>query len=169
VWVWDDELVERTIEVRPFVSADRGAVLKLVPRLTIGVAPWRDHLAVAAAVRGWIEKATEPDRGGAAFVAVAEHGVVGFVSVASTEHFAGERDAYIGELIVDEAFEGRGAGRRLIAAAEQWAREAGHRCITLHTGAANSRARRFYAQLGYSEEDVKVTKVLDAAPDTGTP
>ncbi len=76
--------MERAIDVRPFVSADRSAVLNLVPRLTIGVAPWRDHVAVAAAVRGWIDKSTEPNGGGAAFVAVAERGVVGFVSVAST-------------------------------------------------------------------------------------
>lgn len=165
--VWEDRQVERAIDVRPFVSADRSAVLNLVPRLTIGVAPWRDHVAVAAAVRGWIDKSTEPNGGGAAFVAVAERGVVGFVSVASIEHFAGERDAYIGELIVDEAFEGRGAGRRLIAAAEQWAREAGYRCITLDTGAANSRAREFYSRLGYCEEDVKLTRILDELPDPG--
>jgi ribosomal protein S18 acetylase RimI-like enzyme len=167
--VWDDELVENTIEVRPFINADRDAVLNLVHRLTIGVAPWRDDLAVAAAVRGWIEKSIAPEGDGATFVAVAGHAVVGFVSVASSEHFTGECDAYIGELAVDAAFEGRGAGRRLIAAAEQWARQAGFRCITLDTGAANSRARRFYGRLGYGEEDVKLTKVLDAAPDLDTP
>lgn len=62
----------------------------------------------------------EPERsGGGAFVAVVDHRVVGFVSLSSTDHFAGERDAYIGELIVEEAFEGGGVGRRLIDAAEQ--------------------------------------------------
>lgn len=155
--------MELTVEVRPVVKADRDAVLNLAPRLATGVAAWRDQVAVAAAVRGWIETSIEPGAEGAAFVAVIEHRTVGFVSVASTDHFAGERDAYIGELVVDEAFEGGGVGSGLIVAAEQWARQVGYRCITLHTGAANRRARQFYVQLGYNEEDIKLTKVLDSA------
>jgi GNAT superfamily N-acetyltransferase len=151
-------------EVRPFASADRSAVLDLAPRLTIGVAPWRDEAVVTVAVRGWIEKSTEFNGGRAAYVCVADDRVVGFVSVAGTEHFTGERDAYVGELVVDAAFEGFGVGRLLIAAAEQWARGANYRCITLHTGAANDRARRFYAQQGYTEEDIKLTKLLDRRP-----
>jgi ribosomal protein S18 acetylase RimI-like enzyme len=161
--------VSDPIGVRPFADADRTTVLELADRLTIGVAAWRDDAAVAAAVRGWIETSTvsNPDR--AAFVAVIGQEVVGFVSIASTAHFAGERDAYVGELIVDGAFEGRGVGRRLIETAEQWARDAGFRCITLHTGAANTRARRFYARLGYADEDVKLTKVLDTDRAPGHP
>ena len=150
------------VEVRPAVSRDHDAVLNLASRLAIGVATWRDALAVAAAVRDWLETSMKPGDGRAAFVAVSDEHVVGFVSVVSTEHFAGERDAYIGELMVDEAVEGRGVGHRLVDAAARWAHQAGHRCITLHTGAANGRARRFYARLGYGEEDIKLTKVLNA-------
>lgn len=165
--MWDDPLVDLPFEVRPFTSDDRDAVLKLAPRLTIGVASWRDPAAVAVTVRAWLERSTDPEGSGAAFVSVVGHRVVGFVSVASTDHFTGERDAYIGELVVDDEFEGRGVGRHLAAAAEDWARTTGYRCITLHTGAANGRARRFYARLGYNEEDVKLTKVLDPASDRG--
>jgi ribosomal protein S18 acetylase RimI-like enzyme len=153
--------VEAPFLVRLVTADDVPAVLGLAPRLTIGVASWRDRDAVRAAVRQWVEGSTESEADGAGFVCIAGDVVVGYVSVSSTEHFAGERDAYIGELIVDERFEGRGAGRLLVEAAEQWAREAGYRCITLHTGAANARARGFYARLGYTEEDVKLTKVLD--------
>jgi hypothetical protein len=74
------------IEVRPFADADRTTVITLADRLTIGVAAWRDDAAVAAAVRGWINTSTasNPDR--AAFVAVVERQVVGFVSIARTAH-----------------------------------------------------------------------------------
>jgi GNAT superfamily N-acetyltransferase len=47
-------------------------------------------------------------------------------------------------------------------AAEEWARRQGLACVTLHTGAANARARTFYAALGYEEEDVRLTKRLDS-------
>jgi ribosomal protein S18 acetylase RimI-like enzyme len=141
---------------------DVPAVVGLAPRLTIGVAPWRDVEAVSAAVRRWVESSAGPEACGAAFVCVTGDEVIGFVSVSSTEHFAGERDAYIGELIVDHRFERRGGGRLLVDAAERWARQAGYRCITLHTGVANDRARSFYARLGYVEEDVKLTKLLDS-------
>jgi len=76
---------------------------------------------------------------------------VGLVTVGHRRHFAGELDAYIGELIVAEAAEGRGIGRLLMRAAEDWADSRGLRRLTLETGAANSAARAFYASLGYLE------------------
>jgi ribosomal protein S18 acetylase RimI-like enzyme len=50
-------------------------------------------------------------------------------------------------------------------AAEEWARRQRLTCVTLHTGAANTRARAFYAALGYEEEDVRLTKRLDFDPE----
>jgi GNAT superfamily N-acetyltransferase len=148
------------MEIRSFEPADRDGVIELAPRLTIGVAPWRDPGAVASATRGWLEGSTDPDGAAVAWVCVTGDRVVGFVSVSTTQHFGGERDAYVGELVVHEDVEGQGIGRRLMAEAERWARESGYRCITLHTGAANRPARAFYARLGYVEEDVKLTKLL---------
>jgi GNAT superfamily N-acetyltransferase len=49
-----------------------------------------------------------------------------------------------------------------MVAAEEWARRQGLACLSLDTGAANARARAFYAALGYEEEDVKLTKRLEA-------
>ena len=95
--------------------------------MTIGVAPWRDPDGVRTAVERWVERSTGSEADGAAFVCAAADDVVGYASVSTTQHFAGERDAYIGELMVDEQFEGRGVGRLLVDAAEQWARDAGYR------------------------------------------
>jgi GNAT superfamily N-acetyltransferase len=47
-----------------------------------------------------------------------------------------------------------------LAAAEDWARERGLGLLVLDTGAANTRARAFYARHGYTEESVRRTKVL---------
>lgn len=149
--------------VRPFRPEDRDAVLTLADRLTIGVAPWRGGEAVLAAVRGWVAgslAASGDER--AVFVAEDRPGeIAGFVSVERSTHWSGEVQAHVGELVVAEAHEGRGVGRALMAAAEGWARERGHRILVLETGAANAGARAFYARLGYAEEDIRLAKILD--------
>jgi len=154
---------ERTI--RSYQPRDRDAVLALAARLTSGMAPWRDAGACLTAVRGWVEGSIErPADEGALLVAVDERDrPEGFVSVEASTHFSGEREAYIGELVVDERREGRGIGRALVDAAEAWALARGYRTLTLETGAANHDARGFYARLGFLEEGVRLTKVLERA------
>jgi ribosomal protein S18 acetylase RimI-like enzyme len=156
-------------EIRPVRAEDHQAVLALSPRLTIGAPPWRDPARFAAAARGWIETslASAEDAGHAVFVAVRGGRVAGVVSVAEREHFTGDRDAYVGELVTGAAVEGRGAGRALMAAAQHWAAQRGLYRITLETGAANERARRFYASLGYEEEEIRLSKPVDPAGVTG--
>jgi len=148
--------------VRPFISTDRNAVLDLAPRLTVGIAPWRDPDAFLAAVRGWITGSISgigPER--AVFVAENDRGdCVGFVSIGRNVHFTGEEQAYIGELAVAADAEGLGVGQALLARAESWARESGFHLVELDTGAANVRARGFYERLGYAEESVKLVKEL---------
>lgn len=151
-----------SITIREFRTGDGAKVRDLADRLTEGVAAWRDPATVMSAVRGWIGDSTSSDFDGTAFVACDNGGaIVGFLSLSTAGHFAGELDAYIGELVVDTSAEGRGVGAALVAAAERRAIEDGHRCITLTTGAANERALGFYHHLGYVNEDVKLTKLLE--------
>jgi len=140
--------------------------MTLAPRLTEGVAAWRDPSRVRAAVVSWVSDSIA-DRGEGRTLLVADlsRRLVGFVSVRERDHWAGGRDAYIGELVVDEAYEGKGIGRALIAAAVAWAGERGVAAVTLETGAANARARAFYARIGFLEEDVRLTLPL-AKPHT---
>jgi ribosomal protein S18 acetylase RimI-like enzyme len=150
--------------VRLFEPPDRPGVLVLVERLQEGVAPWRDAAAVRAAMDGWVREAVDSDATDirAVFVAEEEGEIVGFATASTRRHFAGDIDAYVGELAVARHFERRGVGRRLMVAAEEWARRQGLACVSLDTGAANARARAFYAALGYEEEDVRLTKRLEA-------
>ena len=91
--------------------------------------------------------------------------VAGVLSIRPTRHFTGEHDGYIGELAVAEHASRRGIGRALITAADSWARDHGLANLTLHTGAFNTRARAFYAALGFTEEEVRLTRRL-APPET---
>ncbi|MFI7066635.1 GNAT family N-acetyltransferase [Kribbella sp. NPDC050124] len=149
-------------EVRRYAETDREAVLALAPRLAEGVAAWRSPDRVRQAVTHWVEdalaKATAPGR----FVYVAEFRgqVAGFVAGEERTHWSGQNDVYVGELVVDAACEREGVGRALVDAVVEHAARADVERVTLETGAANAQARRFYASLGFEEEDVRLTRVL---------
>ncbi|MFL5629277.1 MAG: GNAT family N-acetyltransferase [Ktedonobacteraceae bacterium] len=154
------------IRVRLYHPDDRDFVLSLTPRLTIGMAPWRDPEKMHDAMRGFTMESIagsseEAGSNNVVFIAEDERGVpLGFISTAHNVNFTGEIQAYIGELAVSAEAEGRGAGRALISAAEEWALVHNYSIIVLETGAANDRARAFYQRLGYQEESVKLVKVL---------
>jgi GNAT superfamily N-acetyltransferase len=150
-----------SVDVTPYTSADREAVLALAPRLRVGVASWRPLDGVAKAVCEWVEESVSSagDEQGV-FVARVDGVVVGMVAVSEQEHWSGQLDAYVGELVTEERMEGRGVGRALLARAEEWARVRGLPRITLETGAGNRRARDFYSRLGYQDEEVRLTRVL---------
>jgi ribosomal protein S18 acetylase RimI-like enzyme len=52
-----------------------------------------------------------------------------------------------------------------MAAAERWAAARGLPRITLETGACNQRARHFYEEAGYQEEEVTLTKAVAPLPE----
>jgi ribosomal protein S18 acetylase RimI-like enzyme len=148
------------IQIRPFQAADRDGVMALAPRLTEWVAAWREPEAVLAAVRGWVSgSAGQAGAGDHAFyVAVVGEEIAGLVTVHEQAHFSGQVDAYVGELVVAPAHEGRGVGSRLVRAAEGWAAGRGLAFITLDTGADNGPARGLYTSLGFTLESVRMTK-----------
>ena len=150
------------LRVRQYVSADHEFVLSLAPRLAIGIPPWRDPQKMIATVQGWITESIK-QHGNKTMVIVAEdehRERLGFATVSHDTHFTGEGQAYIGELATSEEAEGRGVGKALAQACEQWAREQGYRILSLATGAANERALGFYRHMGYLDEDVKLVKLL---------
>ena len=153
---------QQQVEIRPVQPGDHAEVLALAPRLTEGVAAWRDPQAVLRAVRGWVESSlgAAGGPGHAVYVAVAEGRVAGVVTVAEQAHFTGQKDAYVGELAVAPGLARRGIATQLMNAAEAWAARRGLAFLTLETGAANHAARAFYAQRGYREEDVRLTRAL---------
>lgn len=159
---WDEQQENTGIHVRRYVPTDREFVLSLAPRLRIGVAPWIDPERMLEAARQWIAGSIAR-HGSETVVFVAEdtrNERLGFASVSRDQHFTGVLQAYIGELAVREEMEGRGVGRALVRACERWARDEGYTQIVLDTGYANARGRRFYEQLGFKEESVKLVHIL---------
>ncbi|MEM9563347.1 MAG: GNAT family N-acetyltransferase [Actinomycetota bacterium] len=153
--------METRVEVRATETADRAAVLALASRLEIGMSPWRDREAVARTVRNWIEASLDAeDDTRASFVAAEDGVVVGFVSVEEQDHWSGDPEAYIGELIVADDREGRGIGRALVERAAAWGRERGRCRIALDTGAGNERALAFYRAIGFDHDEVRLSRAL---------
>jgi GNAT superfamily N-acetyltransferase len=153
---------DEAVHIRKYDPADRDQVMALAPRLTEGVAAWREPAAVLDAVQGWIRSAadTHAEPGHAVYVATLGERIVGVVAAAERTHFTGQVDAYVGELVTAAGMERRGVARQLMQAAERWGADRGLAHLTLETGAANATARAFYAALGYQEEDVRLTRDL---------
>jgi ribosomal protein S18 acetylase RimI-like enzyme len=151
-----------TIRIRPYHPDDRGQVMALAPRLTEGIAEWREPAAVLLAVQGWVRESIDSVSRPGHAIHVAADGdiIVGFVTVCERAHFTGQLDAYVGELAVKPGLERRGIATRLMAAAESRAAGRGLAFLTLETGAANQPARGLYAALGYQQEDVRLTKAI---------
>jgi len=151
------------IRVRPYAPTDREFLLSLAPRLTIGMPPWRDPRLCLAAVQGWINGSIEQhSQQGMVFVAEDDQGLVlGFATVTHGTHFSGERQASVGELATSASAEGRGVGKALLEACEQWGRDQGYSTLVLATGAANLAALGFYHHLGYRDEDITLVKRLE--------
>lgn len=65
---------------------------------------------------------------------------------------------YVSIVAVSESAAGQGIGKRLMAAAEAWAREKGYPALVLDVFASNVAARTFYAKGGFDEDSVRLRK-----------
>lgn len=97
-----------------------------------------------------------------AFVAKMGDGTrAGFVWVARTHNdFTGQLEASLLDQYVAEPYRGQGLGRRLMEAAEAWARRQGLPRISLSVGAYNTIGQRLYESLGYQVETLRMSKEL---------
>ena len=96
-------------------------------------------------------------------VLVAEHDsrVIGLVTGVTRDVIhRDEPFCRIASMIVDEEWRGRGVGRVLVDAIEQWARECGCSVIEVSSGVQRLGAHRFYEGLGYIEKPKRYLKDL---------
>ena len=83
---------------------------------------------------------------------VAEAGagqIVGWVHVRGQHLLESDPYAQIAGLVVDRDARRQGVGRRLMSAAEEWARHAGYPIVRVSTNAARVESRPFYESVGY--------------------
>jgi GNAT superfamily N-acetyltransferase len=139
--------------VRPAVAADGPEVAALCEQF--------GYPATAEAI-GRRLAAIGGDPDAAVLVATAGGAVIGWVHVRTLQLLQRDLCAEIGGLVVDGAWRRRGIGRRLMAAAEDWARGHGVGLIRLRSNVIRDDAHRFYRRLGYADSKTSVlfTKAL---------
>jgi ribosomal protein S18 acetylase RimI-like enzyme len=149
------------LHIRRARPDDEAFILALAPRFADVRPLWRtEHEVIDGTERALRTALFDVDDEHAVFVAEDGNGErVGFVFVdMDDDFFTGDPHAHISEIAV--ARDGVGAGRALIATAEEWAQERGSRYVSLHVTARNERARGIYERLGYELEHRRLTKLL---------
>lgn len=138
-------------------------IQRAVYLVEFGPPPWRDPAQMTATdvmVLSESLSAHSPDI--ALFVAEDEGGsALGFIHLRTeTDYFTREEHGHIADIVVSHEGEGRGVGRSLVEAGEEWARSRGYRWLTLSVFVQNVRAREVYKRLGYNEDTMRYVKVL---------
>lgn len=92
--------------------------------------------------------------------------LVGWVHVQSRCVFESDPFAEICGLVVDEHARGQGAGRDLVAAAEQWAIAHGHTVIRVRSNVIRTATHRFYQNRGYAIQKSQISFTKPLTPGT---
>jgi GNAT superfamily N-acetyltransferase len=153
-----------TFIIRPAIATDRAAALALVPRLRdFGPPPLRPVEVLDAGERRTLDRYfDDPVEGSTLFVAASPDGAVLGIGYAERafDYFSQEPHGHLGILAVAAEAEGRGVGRALLDAVEQWTADQGYRLLTLNVFATNERAKAVYEHVGYHPDSIRYVKVL---------
>lgn len=120
------------------------------------------HPKTAAAIQEHLRSASAFDT---LLIAEDEGVPVGFASLrVLPEVESGVPHAELSDLFVDAARRRRGAGRALVAFAEDLARSRGCRSVQLTVGFENEAAKAFYRAAGFSDFALAMKKAVEAEP-----
>jgi GNAT superfamily N-acetyltransferase len=155
---------ELKVRIRHAESKDRDFILSLASRMVeFGPPPWRDPSQITSADQRVLDNvlSVHPPKT-AIFIAEDSEGIaLGFIHLhTDIDYFTLEEHGHVSDIVVAASGEGRGVGRALMEAGEEWARQQGYRLLTLNAFVGNLKARRLYQKLGYGEETIKYLKVI---------
>jgi GNAT superfamily N-acetyltransferase len=132
---------KQELKIRRATSAD-------APRLA-ALAGQLGYPATAAQIRERLRR-IQPASQNAVFVAdSAKDGVVGWLHVSRESLLECDVRAEVNGLVVAEGQRSLGAGARLLAAAEDWARKHGCKSMSVRSNVIRDRAHQFYERNGY--------------------
>jgi ribosomal protein S18 acetylase RimI-like enzyme len=149
---------EPPLVLRPFQSKDEAGVVAVLEDTFHST--WAPQLRPQALERHAREKRAATyvrERGPEFLLACQAEAILGMV------HWEGD---FIQALHVTGAAQGRGVGRALLGHAEAQIAKAGRPCVRLETDTFNTRARVFYAALGYREVDAYPDEEWDSGLTT---
>ena len=128
------------VRIRPMAEADLGGVRSPLAHLGYDLASDEMRRRFAAITATF---------GHAVFVAEAGGRVVAMMHLFARPAFDKPPEVVVQGIVVDAAQSGRGFGKRLMAAAEDWAAQRGYASVSLYSQAARADAHAFYDALGY--------------------
>ena len=109
-------------------------------------------------------KAISDDPSYGTLVAAREGEVLGMVGLRFERSYGSDDSSVrIRALVVGSEHRGKGVGRMLISAAEDWARRRGARDVMLTTHKRRTDAHRFYLSMGYEATGYRFYKPLGAS------
>ncbi|HET8925113.1 MAG TPA: GNAT family N-acetyltransferase [Candidatus Acidoferrum sp.] len=118
------------------------------PRIA-GLSGQLGYPATAEQIRERLQR-IRPPSSHAIFVAdSSKDGVVGWLHVSRQPLLETEVRAEVNGLVVAEGQRSLGAGARLLAAAEEWARKHGCKSMSVRSNVIRERAHKFYERNGY--------------------
>src|SRR5208283_2558187 len=132
---------ESTVKIRRARQTDAPRIAELSGQLGYPTTP--------RAMAGRLKLALR-EKNGACFVAeTKENGVLGWAHVSVTPLLEVQRRAELNGLVVDENVRSRGAGWRLLRAAEAWARKKRCKGMSVRSNVLRERAHGFCERHGY--------------------
>ena len=144
------------MRVRVMTEQDAGAVAALSSQLGYPATPER----IATRLRD-----VSGDLDSGVFVAESPDGVLaGWIHVCGRRGLESDPHAEIAGLVVDAGRRRQGIGRRLVDAAEDWARRHGYSDLKVRSNVARDVAHDFYGGLGFTriKSQHVYTRVVDA-------
>jgi ribosomal protein S18 acetylase RimI-like enzyme len=154
------------ITIRKALPADAAFIAEHAHRmLDFKLPDWRANekdIMVKADINHLTKALQADDKNDAMFIAEDElNNSLGFVRVnMQTDYFTGEDHAHVNDIVVIAEAEGKGAGKLLLAKADEWTKGKNVRWITLNVFDENFRARNVYEKAGYKIEWIKYLKEL---------
>jgi len=131
----------KELKIRRANSADAAQIASLTGQL--------GYPATTAQIRERLRR-IQPASQNAVFVADAvNYGVIGWLHVSKEPLLESEMRAEVNGLVVAEGRRSLGAGARLLAAAEEWARKHGCKSMSVRSNVIRERAHKFYERHGY--------------------
>lgn len=151
-----------SVTIRKAVPGDERHLIELAARMAnFDLPPWRTAEEITSADgRAMLDALRMGHSESEVFIAESDGAVAGCLHMVVASDFFGRRHAHLSVIATSRAAEGTGAGRALMAFADQWARMRRLPFITLNVFAANARARRLYERSGYDVELLKYAKLL---------
>ena len=97
----------------------------------------------------------------AAFVAVYENQIIGWIGAAHSIMIEVMPHCEINGLVIDDNYQGKGVGRRLIQKVREWGRAQGLNKLSLRCNIKRTEAHKFYEHLGFKELKQQKNFVID--------